>query len=135
MLAAVDFDDNSRPMAGEIGEVGTDRCLSPKVVVSKRRLPQMLPKFLFGFGRVTTQRASAGNALVNRTLCSMWHPPPTPDPSPPRASRAGGGAQIRAGQIPIQNCSHYGPSAAAPPASVFIQASPQALASSRTRMM
>src|SRR5437899_8776143 len=106
MLAAVDFDDNSRPMAGEIGEVGTDRRLTPKMVFLKRRLPQMLPEFLFGFGRVTAQRASAGNALVNGTLCSLWHPPPTPDPSPPRASRAGGGAQIRPRQLPLPNSSH-----------------------------
>src|SRR5258708_36608629 len=82
MPAAVAFDDYSRPMAGEVGEVGTDRSRSPKVVVFKRRLPQMLPKFLFGFGRVTTQRASAGNALVNRTLRSLWHPPPHPRPLP-----------------------------------------------------
>jgi hypothetical protein len=29
----------------------------------------------------------------------LWHPPPTPDPSPPRASRAEGGEQRRAHQI------------------------------------
>ena len=80
MLSAVDLKDNFRAMAGEVGEVGTDRCLSPKVELLERRLPQMLPEFLLGFGRVTTQRASAGNAVVNGTLCSLWHPPPTPDP-------------------------------------------------------
>ena len=89
MLPAIDLNDNSELVTGEIGEVGTDRRL--KMVFLKRRLPQMLPEFLFGFGRVTAQRASAGNALVNGTLCSLWHPPPTPDPSPPRASRAEGG--------------------------------------------
>jgi hypothetical protein len=91
MLPTIDLNDNSELVTGEIGEVGTDRRLTPKMVFLKRRLPQTLPEFLFGFGRVTTQRASAGNALVNGTLCSMWHPPPTPDPSPPPASRAGGG--------------------------------------------
>jgi hypothetical protein len=54
MLAAVDLNDNLMPMAGEVGEAGTDRCLSPKVVLLERRLPQMLPEFLFGFGRITT---------------------------------------------------------------------------------
>ena len=35
--------------------------------------------------------AIAGNAVVNPSQRSLWQPPPTPDPSPPRASRAGGG--------------------------------------------
>jgi hypothetical protein len=34
--------------------------------------------------------------VVNRTLRSLWHAPPTPDPSPPRAPRAEGGEKIRA---------------------------------------
>ena len=42
---------------------------------------------------------------------------------------------IRTFQSPIHNRTHRGPSTTAPPASVCIQASPQALASSRTRMM
>jgi hypothetical protein len=135
MLTAIDLDDNSNLMAGEVGEVRANRCLTPKVVLPKWRLPQMLPEFLFGFGRVTTQRASAANAVVNGSLRSLWHPPPTPDPSPPRASRAEGGAQIRARPIPIQHRTHRRPSETDPPASVCTQASPQALASSRTRMM
>jgi hypothetical protein len=53
MLPAIDLDDNSELVTGEIGEVGTDRCLTPKTVFLKRRLPQMLPEPLFGFGRVT----------------------------------------------------------------------------------
>jgi hypothetical protein len=50
------------------------------VELLKWRLPQMLPEFLFGFGRITTQHACAGNAAVNGSLRSMRHPPPTPDP-------------------------------------------------------
>jgi hypothetical protein len=78
--------------------------------------------------------------------------PPTPDleselrspRTPPRASRAEGGEQVPArcarggrGVNPcLLKCSIPGSlSQPAPPASVFIQASPQALASSRTRMM
>jgi hypothetical protein len=91
MLSAIDLNDNSELVAGEIGEAGTDRRLTPKMVFLKRRLPQMLPELLFGLGRVTAQGTSARHAPVNRTLRSLWHPPPTPDPSPPRASRAGGG--------------------------------------------
>jgi hypothetical protein len=97
MLPAVDFDDKLELMAGEIGEVPTDRCLTPKVVLLERRLPQMLPELLFGFGRVTAQEARARHAVVGCTLRSLWHlAPPTPDPSPPRATRAEGGAKIRA---------------------------------------
>jgi hypothetical protein len=40
----------------------------------------MLPKLLFGFSRVTTQRSRAGNAVVHGTLRTLWHPRPTPDP-------------------------------------------------------
>jgi hypothetical protein len=80
MLTAIDLDDNFGLMTGEVSEVRTNRRLTPKVVPLKRRLPQMLPEFLFGFGRVTPQRASAGNAVVNGSLRSLWHPPPTPNP-------------------------------------------------------
>jgi hypothetical protein len=80
MLTAIDLDDNFGLMAGEVGEVLTNRRLTPKVVTLEWRLPQVLPEFLFGFGRVTTQRASAANAVVNGSLRSLWHPPPTPDP-------------------------------------------------------
>ena len=53
MLPAIDLTDNSELVAGEIGEVGTDGRLTPKMVFLKRRLPQMLPELLFGLGRVT----------------------------------------------------------------------------------
>ena len=101
MLSAIDFDDDSQLMADEISEVCTDRRLAPKVMLLEWRLPQMLPEHLFGFGRVTAQHASARHALVYRRLRSLWHPPPTPDPSPPSAfaqglRRTGGGEQVRA---------------------------------------
>jgi hypothetical protein len=80
MLAAIEFDNYSELMAGEVGEVRADRRLASKVMFLEGRLPQMLPKLLFGFGRVTTENASAGNALVDNTRSSLWHPPPTPDP-------------------------------------------------------
>jgi hypothetical protein len=54
MLAAVDLNDNFGPMTREVGEVRTNRRLTPKVTLLEWRLPQMLPEFLFGFGRVTT---------------------------------------------------------------------------------
>jgi hypothetical protein len=54
MLTAIDLDDNSYLMTGEVGEVRTNRRLTPKVALLERRLPQMLPEFLLGFGRVTT---------------------------------------------------------------------------------
>ena len=80
MLTAIDLDDDPELMTGEVGEVRTDRRLASKAMLLEWRLPQMLPELLFGFSRVTTQRASAGNAVVDGTLRSLWHPPPTPDP-------------------------------------------------------
>jgi hypothetical protein len=64
MLTAVDLDDDLCVMASEVGEVRTDRGLPPKVTLLERRLPQMLPELFLGFGRVTTQRARAGNAVI-----------------------------------------------------------------------
>jgi hypothetical protein len=55
MLAAIDFNDNSELMTGEVGEVWTNRGLAPKVMLLERRLPQILPKLFFGFGGVTPQ--------------------------------------------------------------------------------
>ncbi len=80
MLAAIEFDNYSELMAGEVGEVRTNRCLASKVMLLEGRLPQMLPKLLFGFGRVTMQGTRARNPLVDNTRSSLWHPPPTPDP-------------------------------------------------------
>jgi hypothetical protein len=111
MLPAVDLYDNSKPMTCEIGEVGTNRGLAPKVMLLEGRLPQMLPKLLFGFGRVTTQRAGPRHAVVDWTLRSLWHlAPPTPDPSPPSAFAQGlrrteGGEQVRAHRK-IRVCGH-----------------------------
>src|SRR5882757_5856667 len=97
MLPAIYFNDNSELMSCKIGEVWTDRRLTSKVVLLERRLPQMLPELLFGFSRVTPQDTRARHAPVDRTLRSLWHlAPPTPDPSPPRAARAGGGEKVRA---------------------------------------
>jgi hypothetical protein len=39
MLAAIDLDDDSNLMAGEVGEVGTDRRLTPKVALLEWGLP------------------------------------------------------------------------------------------------
>jgi len=104
MLTAVNLDDESSLMAGELGEEPADRCLTPEMMLLEGRLSQMLPELFFGFGRVVTQSTSARHACVNRTLRSLWHAPPTPDPSPPRASRAEGGGKMRVRQILAQTC-------------------------------
>jgi hypothetical protein len=80
MLAAVDFDNNFQPMAGEVGKVWPDRSLTPKVKLPEGLLPQMLPKLSFGVSRVATERASARHAFVNGPLLVMRHPPPPPTP-------------------------------------------------------
>ena len=54
MLTAIEFDDKLQLMAGEVREIRTYRRLAPKVVLLERRLPQMLPKLLFGFRRVAS---------------------------------------------------------------------------------
>ena len=64
MLAAIQLDHNSQLMTGEVGEVRTDRRLTPEMVLLEWRLPQMLPEFLFSCGGVATQRARARHAVV-----------------------------------------------------------------------
>jgi hypothetical protein len=132
MLTTIDLNDDFGLMRCEVGEIRTYRRLAPKVMRLERGLPQMLPELLFGLGRVTSQSPGAWHTFVNSRLRSSWHAPPTPDPSPPRASRAGGGEQISNRRI--DRCTHQGHQTALP-ASVWTQASPQAFASSRTRMM
>ena len=80
MLPAVDLYDNPEFVAREVGKIRTDCRLSSEVMLLERRLSQMLPEFLFGFGDITTQRASTRHAGVNQTRRSLCHPPPTPDP-------------------------------------------------------
>ena len=64
MLAAIDLDDDFDLMAGEVGEVRTDRRLTAEVMLLERRLPQMLPQLLFSFGSIATQRAGTRHAAV-----------------------------------------------------------------------
>src|SRR5437879_2410426 len=104
MLTAIDLDDYPSLMRREVREIGTYGGLAPKVMRLERRLPQMLPQLLLGLGRVATQGPGARHALVDGTLHSLWHAPPSPDPSPPRASRAGGGEQV--GNRHVQRRAH-----------------------------
>ena len=104
MLPTIDLDDDPEPMTGKIGQVRAYRRLATKVVLLEWRLAQMLPEFLFACGGVATQCAGAGHAVVYRTLRCLWHPPPTPDPSPPLATLAGGGEKVGARcKVQIQN--------------------------------
>jgi hypothetical protein len=64
MLPAIELNHYPTLVAGEVGEVRTDRRLTAKVLLFERRLPQALPQLLFGFGRVATQGARAWNAVV-----------------------------------------------------------------------
>jgi hypothetical protein len=64
MLPAVDLDHNPELVTCKVGEVSTDRRLTAEVMLLERRLPQMLPEFFLGFGRVTTQGARAWHATV-----------------------------------------------------------------------
>jgi len=64
MLPAIEFNDESKLMTGEISEVRTDRRLTAKVMLLERRLAQLLPELLFSCGRVATKGARAWHAGV-----------------------------------------------------------------------
>ncbi len=132
MLTAVELDNESRFVTGKVSEIRTDGRLTAKMMGLEWRLSQMLPELLLSFGRVATQGARARHAGVNSTLRHLpHHPPPTPPRHALRARREGSG--MRARPLVIPNHVHRDASAPALPASVCTQASPQALASSRTR--
>jgi hypothetical protein len=67
MLAAVGFDDQAVPRAGEIDDERSDRKLPAKAVAAQSAVAQYRPKPTLGVGRISTQsllvRPSPGVAL------------------------------------------------------------------------
>jgi hypothetical protein len=114
VLSTIEFDHQTRAMAGEVREVWTNRCLPAKVRAVDAQAAKMLPQNPFGIGRLVPHRAGARHASVTSSLIwSLPQRPPTPDlpslrfggreckpaiasatagdPSPPLASLAWGG--------------------------------------------
>src|SRR5215468_7376689 len=59
MLPAIDLDDQSRCVAGEIGNEPADRHLAAKPIAFGLPRPQHLPETPFGFGHVTAEGPGA----------------------------------------------------------------------------
>ncbi len=125
VLSAVELDDDTIGVAGEVNDVRPDGRLASEMRLALRPLPQMQPKLPLGIGHMPAQTAGERNARVFSKPRTHRADPPTPNPSPPQA---GGGEPVCAGR----KGSTYYPT---PPPSVASQASPQAFASSRTRRM
>jgi hypothetical protein len=107
MLAAVDFNDQLRSVAGKICKVWSDRHLPPEMrSFDRQTTAKMPPQFSFGFRRLTAHASSEG-ALRRRHRAVRWRPgtsivlvirdyhdaTPTPNPSP-----QGGGEQAVPGE-------------------------------------
>jgi hypothetical protein len=54
VLRAIDLDDDTSFMTGEVSKVRTDRGLSSEVRVIDWQTSQMPPEFAFGIGHITT---------------------------------------------------------------------------------
>ena len=61
MLAAVELDDETDLMTGEIGEVAPDRNLPPKMRALNRNAPQLFPELGFRIGRIGAQTPAVGD--------------------------------------------------------------------------
>ena len=69
MLSAIQFDDQSRPPAGEVGDMRADRKLADKFEAVELPRAQSCPQRLFRFGRVAAQHArGAGQAFLHHRL-------------------------------------------------------------------
>ena len=57
MLAAIQFDDDSRLETNEVADVAADLALSPELEAVQLASTQMLPQATFGFGGVVAEMA------------------------------------------------------------------------------
>jgi hypothetical protein len=157
MLTAVEFNNQLRFAAGEINDVWTDKRLPPEVRACQDNvMTKSLPEHALGIGRFRTHPVRKLSLMINHRAGfnhirhHLWTP--TPDPSPQEG-------EGRRGAVEFENLKRRAPTTPprslrerpsppgegegsppfachpAPPACVCIQASPQAFASSRTRMM
>jgi hypothetical protein len=153
MLSAIEFNDQLCFAAGEINNVGTDKRLPPEVRACQDNvMTKPLPEHALGIGRFGAHPVRKLSLAINHRAGfnhirqHLWTP--TPDPSPQegegrRIPLFAKKASAHAGALPSPLRGGVGGGGQralnfvhpAPPASVCTQASPQALASSRTRMM
>jgi hypothetical protein len=146
MLSAIEFNDQLCFAAGEINNVGTDKRLPPEVRACQDNvMTKPLPEHALGIGRFGAHPVRKLSLAINHRAGfnhirqHLWTP--TPDPSPqegegrriPLFARKLHASLAARATLPLQG--RVRSSHPAPPASVCTQASPQALASSRTRMM
>jgi hypothetical protein len=92
VLPTVKLNDELELVAREITEIAADGRLSAEVMDLERRLTQMMPEYFLDIGRIATKPARAPNTFIDRTWLWTRHSP-HPNPSPPLASLAGGGAK------------------------------------------
>ena len=90
VLSAIEFDDKTRGVTGEVREVWTNRCLTAEMGTCDCQVAQMLPKDAFGVGWFVTHLPRAGDARVAFPVgLSLLQDPPPPTP-PPRFAGGGG---------------------------------------------
>jgi hypothetical protein len=75
MLTAIEFDDQQRLDAREVGEVPTHRVLSPELVAADLPIAQSLPQHTLGVGRGLAQLSRPVGGGVHRI---NPHPNPLP---------------------------------------------------------
>src|SRR6186713_2787084 len=94
MLSAIQFDHKPERVTREVAEVSPDRRLPPEVMLFERRLPQMQPEFLLGFGHIPAERSCARHTRVDNGRSAHSGPPPL---TPPRRKRGEGNQSILPG--------------------------------------
>jgi hypothetical protein len=72
VLAAVDFDHQSQPVACEIGEIPPDRRLTTEMRVVERQASQMPPELSLRIGHAAAKRSCSRDAPV-RLVWFLWH--------------------------------------------------------------
>jgi hypothetical protein len=134
MLSAIEFDDELRFAAGEINDVRTDKRLPPEVRTDQYNvITKPLPEHALGIGRFCAHPVRKLSVTINHRVRfnhirhRLWTP--TPDPSPQEGEGSRGLVDMKL-EFRRRRLNQT-----ALPASVCTQASPQAFASSRTRMM
>jgi hypothetical protein len=64
MLSAIDLNDETQFVTGEVSEIGADRRLAAKVRAPRRDATELPPQFSFGDRHVAAKLAGAGHAPV-----------------------------------------------------------------------
>src|SRR5438067_8452707 len=71
MLSAIDFDDQTRRVTQEVGNVGPDWHLSAELYFPEAAIAQREPEFAFRISHVGAQRASPRDASTGQALTRL----------------------------------------------------------------